>query len=165
MAELDLDDRIDATNEAMDRNRLSLEQMQSKLKKLNYYTKPKTLKELRNEVEKARSNELTKETTYQLEKMKEANLLRQINNCQLFARSDGFVIHANDPTRPAGQWCLKSKSAPQSTNVSTSSVLTTSVHRCRSTRRSPSRSSTASSRGRRPKSSSTRLLAKSSRAP
>ncbi len=104
MAELDLDDRIDAANEAMDRNRLSLEQMQSKLKKLNDYTKPKTLKELRNEVEKARSNELTKEMTYQLEKMKEANLVRQINNCKLFAPSDGFVIHANDPTRPAGQW-------------------------------------------------------------
>ena len=71
------------TNQAMDRNRLSFEQMQSKLKKLNDYTKPKTFKELRNEVQKARSNEMTKEMTYQLEKMKEANLVRQIEQLQI----------------------------------------------------------------------------------
>ena len=61
------------------------------------YTKGKTIKELRSEVEKAHSDELAKKQTYQLEKTKEAKLEKQIVNCKLFAPGDGIVVYANDP--------------------------------------------------------------------
>jgi multidrug efflux pump subunit AcrA (membrane-fusion protein) len=81
----------------------SLEQAQTKKKVLEKYTKNKTIKELRSEVEKARSDELAKQATWDLEKTKEAKLNRQITNCKLFAPSDGLVVYANDPNRFGGQ--------------------------------------------------------------
>ena len=80
----------------------ALEQAQSKLHVLLDYTKGKTIKELRSEVEKARSDELAKEQTFQLEKTKEAKLVKQIINCKLFAPGDGIVVYANDTTRSYG---------------------------------------------------------------
>ena len=80
----------------------ALEQAQSKLHVLLDYTKGKTIKELRSEVEKARSDELAKEQTYQLERTKEAKLVKQIANCKLFAPGDGIVVYANDTSRSFG---------------------------------------------------------------
>src|SRR5271157_2165477 len=80
----------------------ALEQAQSKLHVLLDYTRGKTIKELRSEVEKARSDELAKEQTYQLERTKEAKLEKQIVNCKLFAPGDGIVVYANDPQRSFG---------------------------------------------------------------
>ena len=77
--------------------KFTLEQAQSKLNVLEKYTKGKTIKELESEVEKARSDELAKKQTYQLEKDKEAKLEKQIANCKLFAPGDGIVVYANDP--------------------------------------------------------------------
>jgi len=102
LAELDLDDRLDAFDQALSRERLSLEQAQSKLAILNNYTKGKTIKELRSEVEKARSDELAKEATYELERAKETKLEKQIINCKLFAPGDGIVVYATDPLRSSG---------------------------------------------------------------
>jgi multidrug efflux pump subunit AcrA (membrane-fusion protein) len=82
--------------------KFSLEQAESKLHVLLEYTKGKTIKELRSEVEKARSDELAKEQTFQLEKSKEAKLVRQIENCKLYAPGDGIVVYANDPMRSFG---------------------------------------------------------------
>lgn len=55
----------------------ALEQAQSKRKVLVEYTKPKTLKELRSAVEKARSDELAKQAAWELEKAKGTKLGRQ----------------------------------------------------------------------------------------
>ena len=82
--------------------KFALEQAESKKKVLVDYTKGKTIKELQSEVEKARSDELAKEQTLQLEKNKEAKLEKQIVNCKLFAPVDGIVVYANDPTRSFG---------------------------------------------------------------
>ncbi len=82
--------------------KFALEQAESKLHVLLDYTKGKTIKELRSEVEKARSDELAKEQTYSLEKTKEAKLVKQIENCKLFAPGDGIVVYANDPQRYFG---------------------------------------------------------------
>ncbi len=82
--------------------KFALEQAQSKLNVLLNFTKGKTIKELRSEVEKARSDELAKEQTYQLEKTKEAKLVKQITNCKLFAPGDGIVVYANDASRNFG---------------------------------------------------------------
>ncbi|MGO9598631.1 MAG: efflux RND transporter periplasmic adaptor subunit [Isosphaeraceae bacterium] len=80
----------------------ALEQAESKLNVLENYTKAKTIKELRSDVEKAKSDELAKEQTFQLEKTKEAKLVKQIENCKLFAPGDGIVVYANDPMKSFG---------------------------------------------------------------
>jgi multidrug resistance efflux pump len=82
--------------------KFTLEQAQSKLHVLEEYTKGKTIKELRSEVEKALSDELAKKQTYQLERDKEAKLEKQIANCKLFAPGEGIVVYANDPMRSFG---------------------------------------------------------------
>ncbi len=56
--------------------RFALEQAESKLKVLLDYTKAKTIKELESEVEKARSDELAKKATWELEVSKEKKLER-----------------------------------------------------------------------------------------
>ena len=69
---------------------------------LEKYTKDKTIKELKSEVEKAQSDELAKQPTWELEKAKEAKLEQQIENCKLLAPGDGLVVYANDPSRFGG---------------------------------------------------------------
>ncbi|MGC8641443.1 MAG: efflux RND transporter periplasmic adaptor subunit, partial [Isosphaeraceae bacterium] len=82
--------------------KFALEQAQSKLDVLEHYTKAKTIKELESEVEKAKSDELAKKQTWQLEKDKEAKLEKQIDYCKLYAPGDGIVVYANDPSRNFG---------------------------------------------------------------
>jgi multidrug efflux pump subunit AcrA (membrane-fusion protein) len=77
----------------------ALEQAQSKKKVLVDFTKKKTIKELRSEVEKSRSDELAKRATWDLEVSKEKKLERQIAACQIKAPADGIVVYANDPNR------------------------------------------------------------------
>lgn len=88
---------------SLQKAKFSLEQSQTKLKVLQDYTKEKTIKELKSEVEKARSDELAKQSTWELEKSKESKLRTQIENCKLYAPSEGLVVFANDPNRFGGQ--------------------------------------------------------------
>jgi HlyD family secretion protein len=80
----------------------TFEQALTKKNVLLEYTKKKTVKELQSEVEKAKSDELAKQQTWELEKDKEAKLEKQIRNCKLFAPGDGIVVYANDPSRFGG---------------------------------------------------------------
>ncbi len=80
----------------------ALEQAQSKLKVLLDYTKAKTIKELQSEVEKARSDELAKKATWELEVSKEKKYEKQIAACEIKAPNDGLVVYANDPNRAFG---------------------------------------------------------------
>jgi HlyD family secretion protein len=82
--------------------RFALEQAETKKKVLVEYTKHKTIKELRSEVEKAKSDELAKQATYALEDSKEKKLEKQIFNCDILAPADGLVVYANDPMRAFG---------------------------------------------------------------
>lgn len=83
----------------LQRAKFTLEQAQTKRNVLEKYTKEKTIKELKSEVEKARSDELAKQATWDLEKSKEEKLNRQIANCRILAPNDGLVVYANDPGR------------------------------------------------------------------
>jgi RND family efflux transporter MFP subunit len=78
------------------------EQAESKRHVLVNYTKGKTIKELRSEVEKAHSDELAKQATFELERGKEQKLEKQIAACTLVAPIDGLVVYANDPMRNWG---------------------------------------------------------------
>ena len=83
----------------LQRAKFTLEQSQTKRHVLETYTKKKTVKELQAEVEKAHSDELAKQATWELEKGKEEKLNRQIANCKILAPNDGLVVYANDPGR------------------------------------------------------------------
>jgi len=87
---------------SLQQKNFSLEQAQTKKRVLEDFTKEKTIKELQSDVEKARSDELAKEQTWDLEKKKQAKLEDQIKNCKLFAPDDGLVVYANDPNRFGG---------------------------------------------------------------
>ena len=88
---------------SLQKAKFSVEQAETKMVVLEKFTREKTLKELRAEVEKAKSDELAKSSTWNLEKDKEAKLERQIKNCVLNAPGDGLVVYANDPNRFGGQ--------------------------------------------------------------
>jgi len=60
----------------------ALEQACSKKRVLVEFTKGKTIKELKSEVEKARSDELAKKAAWELEKAKEVKLERQVGQSQ-----------------------------------------------------------------------------------
>jgi HlyD family secretion protein len=87
---------------ALKRSNFVVEQAQTKHSVLEKYTRKKTVKELEAEVEKARSDELAKQSTYELEKSKEAKLERQIANCIILAPGDGLIVYANNPNAFGG---------------------------------------------------------------
>ncbi len=103
VAELDIDNRIDATEQTLLHARMTLEQAENQRKLLTQYTKGKTIKQLVSEVEKAKSDELAKQATWELEKGKEKKLETQIAACTLVAPINGLVVYANDPRRDFGR--------------------------------------------------------------
>jgi RND family efflux transporter MFP subunit len=107
VAELDLDDRLEAAEAAIERETKAVELAKTKLEVLEKYTHAKTLKELKSEVEKARADELAKQAAWELEKSKEAKLRSQIQSCTIYAPHDGLVVYANDPTRNAGRTAIE----------------------------------------------------------
>jgi HlyD family secretion protein len=87
---------------SLDQKVFAYEQATTKKDVLERFTYEKTLKELKSDVEKARSDELAKEQTWDLEKKKQQKLETQIKNCRLLAPNDGLVVYANDPSRFGG---------------------------------------------------------------
>jgi len=102
LAEVELDDRLDAIDQTLNRERFSLEKAQSKLNLLQNYTKGKTIKVLRTEIEKASSNELASQVRWELEKAKLDKLEQEILSCKIVTPGDGVLQYANDPTRTSG---------------------------------------------------------------
>jgi HlyD family secretion protein len=102
MADLDLEDRLEAAALAMAREKFALEQATAKKQVLQQYTRGKTTRELQSEVERRRSDELAKEATWTLQRTREEKLERQIAACKLVAPIDGLVVYANDPNRAFG---------------------------------------------------------------
>jgi multidrug resistance efflux pump len=82
--------------------KFALEQAQTKLKVLEGYTRPKTVKELASEIEKARSDERATNRFLQLEKAKLAHLQEQIDRCRMFAPVAGTVVHVRRKADPEG---------------------------------------------------------------
>lgn len=89
------------------RAKFELETAQTQFNVLEKYTYQKQVKSLNSDVEKARADELSKQSSWELEKIKEAKLNRQIAACILKAPTDGIVVYANDPNRFGGQQQLQ----------------------------------------------------------
>jgi HlyD family secretion protein len=103
LTELDIEDRIESAELTLLQQNLALEQAKAKQKVLEEITKPRTLKELRADVERKRSNELAKHATSQLEASKLKKLQRQIAACEIKAPADGVLYYVNAPARPDGR--------------------------------------------------------------
>jgi len=97
MVEVDLQDRLDAMEQAVAREQSALEQAESRLRILEKYTRPKTVSQLRSEVEKALSHELSKKQVFQEELNKETRLEKEVAACRLVAGIDGVVVYLEDP--------------------------------------------------------------------
>jgi HlyD family secretion protein len=70
------------------------EQAQTKIKILEKFTYPRTVKGLEIEVAKARSDEEAKELTWDLEKKGLAAIEQQIEHCRIYAPATGRLVHA-----------------------------------------------------------------------
>jgi HlyD family secretion protein len=102
VTDLDVDDRVAATEQTLVRDRIALELLQAKQDVLQKYTRDKMIKVLEIDLERKHAEELAKRATWDLEKSKEAKLERQIAACTLVAPSAGWVVYANDPARGIG---------------------------------------------------------------
>jgi len=106
LAEVDLEDRFDSAEQGLARHRFSVEQAQARLNQFENYTKPKNIRVLRIEREKALSEELAKEQALKLEQQNQSNLERQIRACKLSAGIDGMVVYANPPKQEGQRQAL-----------------------------------------------------------
>jgi HlyD family secretion protein len=99
VAELDIEDRLDATEEALSRTQTALELAKSKQDILEKYTKDKAQKALQADVERKRADAVAATATREIEQTKERKLEGQIAACTIKAPGDGLVVYANDPYR------------------------------------------------------------------
>src|SRR5262249_19525876 len=96
-AEVDVADRLEAAEEALEREKKSVEPAQRKLEILEKFTHPKMLRELKSAVEKARAGELAKQAAWESERIKDVRLRSQIQSCTASAPYDGLVVHHDGP--------------------------------------------------------------------
>jgi RND family efflux transporter MFP subunit len=97
LAELDIDDRVAASEQTISRETAALELAKSRLEILEKYTRNKTLKALVLDVERKRPIELAKRNRWQCEQNRAKKLEKQIASCTISAPIDGIVIYANSP--------------------------------------------------------------------
>ena len=84
--------QVDAEDISLQKALVALEQAATKREVLEKYTKEKTIKELKSEVEKARAEELVRKATWELEMAKTKHLERDIARCKIHAPAAGDLI-------------------------------------------------------------------------
>jgi RNA polymerase sigma factor (sigma-70 family) len=102
ISELNLANQLDAVEQTVMREQLTLDQARGKLKVLENYTKPRTIQDLNSQVADREAAELASKRRFQRSLARERDLERQIESCKLFAPGDGAVVYANDPSRAGG---------------------------------------------------------------
>jgi HlyD family secretion protein len=102
VAELDLVDRLEASEKAIDESKATLELAKSKRDQYVKYTVEKTRKALKLDLDEKRAQEEVHESAWKQEQMKETDLEKQIARCVIKSPGDGVVIYANDPRRQGG---------------------------------------------------------------
>jgi HlyD family secretion protein len=102
VATLDIEDRLEAAEQTVLKQRLAIELARTRRDLLEKYTSGKTTKELKVDVERKRSEELAKKAAWELETSKRMKFVQQIANCDIKAPVDGLVVYANDPNRAFG---------------------------------------------------------------
>jgi HlyD family secretion protein len=75
--------------------RFALERAESRRKTLLDFSRPRRIKELQSEVEKAQANARAKKAIWELQVIKEKKLERMIANCVIRAPRDGTLVYGN----------------------------------------------------------------------
>jgi multidrug efflux pump subunit AcrA (membrane-fusion protein) len=99
VAQLDVDDRLQAAYQKLVRQRKALDEANAKLEVFQKITRDQTARELKLDMERKRSDVLAMQSALGLEKNKERKLESQIASCKISAGMDGVLVYANDPTR------------------------------------------------------------------
>ncbi|MEJ7640446.1 MAG: efflux RND transporter periplasmic adaptor subunit [Singulisphaera sp.] len=99
VAGLEIEDRLEATEQILLSEGFALELAKTKQKVLENYTKDRIIKGLAAQVERTRSDVLAKRANWELAEARIAKLEKQIKNCMLYAPSDGMVVYANAANR------------------------------------------------------------------
>ncbi|SIN75870.1 RND family efflux transporter, MFP subunit [Singulisphaera sp. GP187] len=97
VTEVELDNRIDESEQTLLRERKGVELAKAKLEVLERFTRDKTIRLLKIDIETAQDTELTKHQFLDKEKKKQEYLEAQIDFCKLYAPTDGLLVHANLP--------------------------------------------------------------------
>jgi HlyD family secretion protein len=103
IAELDIEDRLEAAELTLLRESQLRDQAKAKQDLLQKITVQRTVRQLKVEVEQKYSAELAKQATWHFEMSKEKKLERQILACEIRAPADGTIVYANDPSRTVGR--------------------------------------------------------------
>ena len=101
-ADLAIDAHLDGAERDLSKQKRDLELAKRDLEILEKYTQEKQTRKLAIDVERARADELSKQSSWELERTKERKLERQIVRCTLKAPGDGLLVYANDPGRVGG---------------------------------------------------------------
>ena len=99
LAELDVENRLEAAQQILMREQLSLERAQDRMHVLEKYTKDRTIKELTQKVDEQGQVELAKAADLEFQRHKESRLAKQIEDCRLLAPGNGVVVYYNDNGR------------------------------------------------------------------
>ena len=102
-ADLAIDAHLDGAERDLSKQKRDLELAKRDLEILEKYTQEKQTRKLAIDVERARADELSKLSRWELEKTKVAKLERQIKACTLLAPGDGYIVYANEPPRAGVQ--------------------------------------------------------------
>ncbi len=98
-AELDIQDRRDAADQTVEREKKAFELATARLELLEKHTRSRTTRELKSDVDLKKSDELAKRAAWNLATAMTRKLSRQIEQCTILAPSDGLVVYSNDPNR------------------------------------------------------------------
>ena len=98
-----MDDRVDASEQTISREKAALELAKSRQEILEKYTRDKTLKALTLTSSESGPTKLAKRNRWQLEQSKAKKLERQIAACTITAPTDGIVVYANPPRQRRGE--------------------------------------------------------------
>ncbi len=97
VAELDIEDRLDASEQSLLREKAALDRAKSRQEILEKFTRDRTQKTLALEVDRARPEEIAKHARWKLEQSKAKSLERQIAACKILAPTDGLLVYAQPP--------------------------------------------------------------------
>jgi HlyD family secretion protein len=93
-ARIDLQERLRSAQGDLARAKAAIPLIRSRQDVLEKYTAPQRIRELTASVEKARSEELARQSAFEREKSREAKLRSQIAFCKLPAPRDGVVLYS-----------------------------------------------------------------------
>ena len=97
LASVEIEDRLDAAELEIGRQKGVLQALQSKSDLLEKFTRDRITKELQSAVQKAESDELAKKQAVEIEHARLKKLQSQIEKHKLFAPSEGTVVYCNEP--------------------------------------------------------------------